>query len=66
MKENIILEQLGVIINGYDKYNSRSLFRINSFNDNDTIIDVIQFFSSGYQSDYFLVKSNLISPVEDF
>ncbi len=51
---------------GYDKYNSRSLFRINSFNDNDTIIDVIQFFSSGYQSDYFLVKSNLISPVEDF
>lgn len=51
---------------GYDKYNSRSLFRIESFNDNDTIIDVIQFFSSGYQKDYYLIKSDLLEPEEDF
>ena len=51
---------------GYDKYNRRSLFRIESFNDNDTIIDVIQFFSSGYQKDYYLIKSDLLEPEEDF
>ncbi|PLX06269.1 MAG: hypothetical protein C0596_17500 [Marinilabiliales bacterium] len=51
---------------GYDKYNSRSLFRIESFNDNDTIVDLIQFFSSGYQTDFYLVKSDLLYEQDDF
>ncbi len=51
---------------GYDKYNSRSLFRINSFNDNDTIVDLIQFFSSGYQKDFYFKKSYMLDEDEDF
>jgi hypothetical protein len=40
---------------GYDKYNSRSLFKIKSVN--DTSISVIQFYSTGYQKDYYLRKT---------
>ncbi|MDD4150377.1 MAG: hypothetical protein PHE33_10130 [Bacteroidales bacterium] len=49
---------------GYDKYNSRYLFRINSFN--DTLIDVIQYLNSGFQKDYYFLKSNMLDPEEDF
>ncbi|MDD2386452.1 MAG: hypothetical protein PHP52_06675 [Bacteroidales bacterium] len=49
---------------GYDKYNSRYLFRIKSFN--DTIIDVVQYLNSGFQKDYYFLKSDLLDPDEDF
>ncbi len=45
---------------GYDKYNSRSLFKIKDFKDNDTIIELIQFFNSGVQKSFYLVKSDLL------
>lgn len=49
---------------GYDKYNSRSVFKINSVN--DTAINVTQFFSTGYQKEYNMLKSTLLEEEEDF
>ncbi len=49
---------------GYDKYNSRSLFKIREVN--DTSISVTQFFSTGYQKEYYMKKSVLVEEEEDF
>jgi hypothetical protein len=62
----IYYDEAPVYYIGYDKYNSRSLMKIKSFNDNDTIIDVVMFFSSGYQKDFYLVKRDFIEEEEDF
>lgn len=40
---------------GYDKYNSRSVFKIEAVT--DTSISVIQFFSTGYQKEYNMLKA---------
>lgn len=39
---------------GYDNYNTRSLFKIEEFS--DTIISIIQFFSTGFQKEYKLKR----------
>jgi hypothetical protein len=49
---------------GYDKYNSRSLFKIKSMS--DTVVSVVQFFSSGYQKEYRLLRHDYIEDQEDF
>jgi hypothetical protein len=46
---------------GSDKYNSRSLFKIK--NVNDTSISVTQFYGTGYQKDYYMLKG--IAPEDD-
>ncbi len=48
---------------GYDKYNSRSLFKIESFN--DTSFTVIQYFGTGYQKKYYMKKYNNINEDAD-
>ncbi|MDD3858739.1 MAG: hypothetical protein PHW83_00955 [Bacteroidales bacterium] len=48
----------------YDKYNSRSLFKITDMN--DTSVSVIQFYSAGYQKEYYMKKSILIEEEEEF
>lgn len=49
---------------GYDKYNSRSVFKINSVH--DTAINVTMFLSSGYQKEFNMLKSSLLEEEEDF
>jgi len=49
---------------GYDKYNSRSLFKIKSVT--DTSISVTQFFGTGFQKEYYMKKTELIVEDEDF
>lgn len=48
---------------GYDKYNSRSLFKIKYIN--DTALKVIQFFGTGYQKEYYMLKSKAPDAVDD-
>jgi len=48
----------------YDKYNSRSLFKITDLN--DTSVSVIQFYSAGYQKEYYMRKSVLNEEEEEF
>lgn len=49
---------------GYDKYNSRSLFKIKNIN--DTSISVTQFFGTGFQKEYYMKKYILEEDEEDF
>ena len=49
---------------GYDKYNSRSLFKIKSVN--DTSISVIQFYGTGFQKEYYMKKFVIEEVEEDF
>jgi hypothetical protein len=49
---------------GYDNYNTRSLFKIKEFT--DTAMYVIQFFSTGYQKEYYLKRFQPIFDNDDF
>ncbi|MDY0315880.1 MAG: hypothetical protein RBR32_12465 [Bacteroidales bacterium] len=49
---------------GYDKYNSRSLFKIKSVN--DTSFYVIQYFGTGYQKEYFMKKAYFVDDTDDW
>lgn len=49
---------------GYDKYNSRSLFKITDLT--DTSVSVIQFYSAGYQKEYHMRKSILDEDEDEF
>lgn len=48
---------------GYDKYNSRSLFKIKSMN--DTSVMVVQFFGTGFQKEYYMLKSKAPDAEDD-
>ncbi len=49
---------------GYDNYNTRSLFKIKEFT--DTAMYVIQFFSTGYQKEYYLKRFQPSVDNDDF
>lgn len=49
---------------GYDKYNSRSLFKIKSMS--DTAFFVIQYFGTGYQKEYYMKKASFVDNGDDW